>query len=166
MLLFFRKIRCESSEFFFFKLHGFLILFFNHDNQLLAYTSKCTPKLKTMNFDAFLPPMLVPNREEQRHTITRKRMERFTTGGQLLSVTDVKTTHFDDNPPPPPPSIGGHRYYSNNRNTFREPDYDTVHTYRDVLTEPKREEVNYRIPRARESVVPVVEREYPVKSKP
>ncbi|UMM44208.1 hypothetical protein L5515_019403 [Caenorhabditis briggsae] len=113
-----------------------------------------------MNFDAFLPPMLVPNREEQRHTITRKRMERFTTGGQLLSVTDVKTTHFDDNPPPPSPSIDGHRYYSKNRNTFREPDYDTVHTYRDVLTEPKREEVNYRIPRARETVV---EREYPVK---
>uniref|UniRef100_A0A8R1HJQ5 SCP domain-containing protein n=1 Tax=Caenorhabditis japonica TaxID=281687 RepID=A0A8R1HJQ5_CAEJA len=38
--------------------------------------------------NAFLPPILL-NHEEQRHTITRKRMERFSTGGQLLSVTDV-----------------------------------------------------------------------------
>ncbi|CAL2051757.1 unnamed protein product [Caenorhabditis brenneri] len=112
-----------------------------------------------MNFDAFLPPMFAPNREDQRHTVTRKRMERFSTGGQLLSVTDVKTTHFDDNPPQSTLPTAGNRYYSNNRNTFREADYDTVHTYRDVLTEPRREEVNYRVPRAREPV----EREYPIK---
>ncbi|KAF1749348.1 hypothetical protein GCK72_025815 [Caenorhabditis remanei] len=118
-----------------------------------------------MNFDAFLPPMLVQNREEQRHTITRKRMERFSPGGQLLSVTDVKTTHFDDNPQQSTLPIGGmtgNRYYSNNRNTFREADYDTVHTYRDVLTEPRRVEPRreeVRISRAREPV----EREYPIR---
>uniref|UniRef100_A0A1I7V3Q3 SCP domain-containing protein n=1 Tax=Caenorhabditis tropicalis TaxID=1561998 RepID=A0A1I7V3Q3_9PELO len=81
-------------------------------------------------------------------------MKRFSTGGQLLSVTDVKTTHFDDNPQQATFPVG--EYYSNNRNTFREPEYDTVHTYH---KEPRQEEMNYRIPRAKEPV----ERMYPIK---
>lgn len=78
----------------------------------------------------------------------------------MTSYYTQKTTHFDDNPQQSTLPFDGNRYYSNNRNTLREADYDTVHTYRDVLHEPKRQEVNYRIPRAREPV----EREYPVKS--
>ncbi|CAI2355720.1 unnamed protein product [Caenorhabditis sp. 36 PRJEB53466] len=112
-----------------------------------------------MNLNMLLPPIMVQNHEEQRHTITRKRMERFSTGGQLLSVTDVKTTHFDDNPATLPIGGGGGRYYSNNRNTFREADYDTVHTYRN-LPESRRDETYYNIPTDRERRR---EREYPIK---
>ncbi|CAI5454443.1 unnamed protein product [Caenorhabditis angaria] len=112
--------------------------------------------------------------ENPHHTVTTKRMERFTAGGQLLSVTDVKTTHFDDQMPrtnystSTSGSFVGNRPPQDSEFTLRS-NYTTTTTFPAGLPPrpPPREREYYRIPRPsverEREREPPREREYPIR---
>ncbi|CAD6187259.1 unnamed protein product [Caenorhabditis auriculariae] len=92
-----------------------------------------------MDLRSYIPPFLVESSQsaDYHQTVTRKRMERFSSSGQLLSVTDVKTTNFD----PPRVDVRRQRAPSWNPESRSE---------RHVREE-------YRIPR------PIIERNHPIR---
>ncbi|CAB3400835.1 unnamed protein product [Caenorhabditis bovis] len=109
-----------------------------------------------MNLNAFIPPIFVHSHEEQHHTITRKRMERFTADGDLLSVTDVRTKYFDDSPSRP-------QRHLSRINPDSDSDYYTINTYRTPTTTTSRrreQPLNNREVRHQREVI---EREHPIR---